>query len=124
MPCAHRQQRRGDGRGSGKFLVYRTKFQEPFSFQELSELNTCRRINNAAVNIDWSKSGEHYLLSRVQYLPSGFSSRNDKANNPQLKQGFQTHLRESENHVKRLEQVFQLLGKQCFGIMLLQRSPH
>ena len=40
----------------------------------------------------------------------------EKANNPQLKQGFQTHLRESENHVKRLEQVFQLLGKQAQGV--------
>ncbi len=29
-----------------------------------------------------------------------------KATDPQLKQGFQTHLRETENHVKRLEQVF------------------
>ena len=27
-----------------------------------------------------------------------------KSNDPQLKQGFQTHLRETENHVKRLEQ--------------------
>jgi len=40
----------------------------------------------------------------------------DKAHNQQLKQGFQTHLRESENHVKRLEQVFQLLGKQAQGV--------
>jgi ferritin-like metal-binding protein YciE len=40
----------------------------------------------------------------------------DKANNQQLKQGFQTHLRESENHVKRLEQIFQLLGKQAQGV--------
>ena len=40
----------------------------------------------------------------------------DKANDPQLKQGFQTHLRESENHVKRLDQVFQLLGKQAQGV--------
>jgi ferritin-like metal-binding protein YciE len=40
----------------------------------------------------------------------------DKANNPQLKQGFQTHPRESENHVKRLDQVFQLLGKQAQGV--------
>jgi ferritin-like metal-binding protein YciE len=37
----------------------------------------------------------------------------EKANNPQLKQGFQTHLRESENHVKRLDQVFNLLGKKA-----------
>ncbi len=40
----------------------------------------------------------------------------EKANNPQLKQGFQTHLRESENHVKRLDQVFELLGKQAQGV--------
>jgi len=40
----------------------------------------------------------------------------EKANNPQPKQGFQTHLRESENHVKRLDQVFQLLGKQAQGV--------
>jgi ferritin-like metal-binding protein YciE len=40
----------------------------------------------------------------------------DKANNAQLKQGFQTHLRESENHVKRLEQVFELIGKKTQGV--------
>jgi ferritin-like metal-binding protein YciE len=40
----------------------------------------------------------------------------DKANSPQLKQGFQTHLRESENHVKRLEQVFDLLGQKAQGV--------
>jgi ferritin-like metal-binding protein YciE len=33
----------------------------------------------------------------------------EKSTDPQLKQGFQTHLRETENHVKRLEQVFQLI---------------
>lgn len=40
----------------------------------------------------------------------------DKANSPQLKQGFQTHLRETENHVKRLDQVFSLLGKKAQGV--------
>jgi ferritin-like metal-binding protein YciE len=35
----------------------------------------------------------------------------EKAANPQLKQGFQLHLNETKNHVKRLEQVFQLEGK-------------
>jgi ferritin-like metal-binding protein YciE len=40
----------------------------------------------------------------------------EKANNPQLKQGFQTHLRESENHVKRLDQVFNQLGKKAQGV--------
>jgi ferritin-like metal-binding protein YciE len=34
-----------------------------------------------------------------------------KATDPQLKQGFQTHLAETENQIKRLEQVFQMLGK-------------
>ena len=37
----------------------------------------------------------------------------EKASNPQLKQGFQTHLRETKNHVKRLEQAFELIGKKA-----------
>jgi ferritin-like metal-binding protein YciE len=40
----------------------------------------------------------------------------EKATDPQLKQGFQTHLRETENHVKRLEQVFQMTGKKAQGV--------
>lgn len=40
----------------------------------------------------------------------------DKATDPQLKQGFQTHLRETENHVRRLEQVFQSLGMEVKGV--------
>jgi ferritin-like metal-binding protein YciE len=39
----------------------------------------------------------------------------EKATDPQLKQGFQTHLRETENHVKRLDQVFQLTGQKAKG---------
>jgi ferritin-like metal-binding protein YciE len=39
-----------------------------------------------------------------------------KANDPQLKQGFQTHLRETEMHVKRLEQVFQKLDIKAQGV--------
>jgi ferritin-like metal-binding protein YciE len=39
-----------------------------------------------------------------------------KATEPQLKQGFQTHLRESETHVKRLEQIFQKLGVKAKGV--------
>jgi ferritin-like metal-binding protein YciE len=39
-----------------------------------------------------------------------------KANDQTLKQGFQTHLRETENHVKRLDQVFELLGKKAAGV--------
>src|ERR1700683_2987464 len=40
----------------------------------------------------------------------------EKASDPQLKQGFQTPLRETENHVKRLEQVFQPTGKKAQGV--------
>jgi len=39
-----------------------------------------------------------------------------KSSDPQLKQGFQTHLRETENHVKRLEHVFQLIGEKAQGV--------
>jgi len=40
----------------------------------------------------------------------------EKANDPQLKQGFQTHLRETQNHVKRLQQVFKLAGQEPSGV--------
>jgi len=36
----------------------------------------------------------------------------EKANDPKLKQGFQTHLRETEGQVARLEKVFELHGRQ------------
>ena len=34
----------------------------------------------------------------------------DKATDPQLKQGFQTHLKETENHIGRLDRVFRMGG--------------
>jgi len=40
----------------------------------------------------------------------------EKASDPQLKQGLQSHLSETENHVKRLEQVFRLHGKDVKGV--------
>ena len=40
----------------------------------------------------------------------------EKASDPQLKQGLQSHLRETENHVKRLEQVFRLHGTEAKGV--------
>jgi ferritin-like metal-binding protein YciE len=39
----------------------------------------------------------------------------EKASNPQLKQGLQSHLGETKTHVKRLEQAFQMLGKKAQG---------
>jgi len=38
-----------------------------------------------------------------------------KATDSQLKQGFQTHLGETENQIKRLEQVFQMHGQEVKG---------
>ena len=39
-----------------------------------------------------------------------------KATDPQLKQGFQTHLTETQNQIKRLEQVFKMHGQSPKGV--------
>ena len=39
-----------------------------------------------------------------------------KATDPMLKQGFEQHLQETENHVRRLEQVFGMLGLSPKGV--------
>ena len=40
----------------------------------------------------------------------------EKATDPQLKQGFQSHLAETKNHVKRVEQVFKMHGVEVKGV--------
>lgn len=40
----------------------------------------------------------------------------EKASNPQLRQGFQTHLAETHNQIKRLEQVFRQHGVEISGV--------
>ena len=40
----------------------------------------------------------------------------EKASDPQLKQGFETHLQETQNQIKRLEQVFQMHGQEVKGV--------
>ncbi len=40
----------------------------------------------------------------------------DKASDAQLKQGLQTHLRETQGQVQRIEKVFQLHGVQAKGV--------
>lgn len=40
----------------------------------------------------------------------------DKASNQELKGGFQHHLKETEGHVQRLEQVFKMHGAQAKGV--------
>jgi ferritin-like metal-binding protein YciE len=39
-----------------------------------------------------------------------------KATDPQLKQGFETHLAETQNQIKRLEQVFKMHGHSPKGV--------
>ncbi|TWG91365.1 ferritin-like metal-binding protein YciE [Mesorhizobium sp. J18] len=40
----------------------------------------------------------------------------EKATNPQLKQGLEMHLRETEGHVKRVEQVFEMHGAEAKAV--------
>jgi len=40
----------------------------------------------------------------------------EKATDPQLKQGFQSHLAETKNHVKRVEEVFRMHGVEAGGV--------
>ena len=40
----------------------------------------------------------------------------EKASDPQLRQGFQTHLAETQGQIKRLEQVFQMHGHSPKGV--------
>jgi ferritin-like metal-binding protein YciE len=40
----------------------------------------------------------------------------EKATEPSLKQAFQTHLGETKNHVRRVEQVFKMRGVEAKGI--------
>ena len=40
----------------------------------------------------------------------------DKATDPQLKQGFLTHLEETKQHVKRLEEVFKMHGAEVKAV--------
>ena len=48
----------------------------------------------------------------VQSLPEMI----EKASDPQLKQGFHSHLGETKNHVARLEQVFKLFRQEPKGV--------
>jgi ferritin-like metal-binding protein YciE len=40
----------------------------------------------------------------------------EKATNPQLRQGFEQHLRETKGHIQRVEQVFQMHGVASKGV--------
>ena len=51
-----------------------------------------------------------------QQLVKALPKMAEKATDPQLKQGFLTHLDETKTHVKRLEQVFQMHGAQVKAV--------
>ena len=40
----------------------------------------------------------------------------DKASNPQLKQGFEKHLQETEGHVRNLDEVFRMMDLEAKGV--------
>ena len=50
-----------------------------------------------------------------QQIAKNLPTMIQKATDPQLKQGLQQHLGETQNHVKRLEQVFQMHGQSAKG---------
>lgn len=51
------------------------------------------------------------LYDAEKRLTQALPKMADKATSPQLKQAFQSHLKETEGQIKRLEQVFDLLNK-------------
>ena len=51
-----------------------------------------------------------------QQLVKALQKMAGKATDPQLKQGFLTHLDETRTHVQRLEQVFQMSGAEVKAI--------
>jgi ferritin-like metal-binding protein YciE len=61
-----------------------------------------------------------HLLQDIYYAESqivkSLPDMIEKATDPDLKQGFQKHLGETENHAKRLEQVFQMHGQPVKGV--------
>jgi len=61
------------------------------------------------------------IYDAEQQLTDALSDMANAATSPELQNAFETHLEETEEHIKRLEQVFELLdetasGKHCEGI--------
>ena len=55
------------------------------------------------------------LYSAENQLTKALPKMAKKASNPQLKKAFEVHLRETEGQVKRLQQIFDKLGKKPTG---------
>src|SRR5215212_2707077 len=55
------------------------------------------------------------LYSAEKQLTKAMPRMAKKASNPQLKRAFETHLRETEVQIQRLEKIFEKLGKKPTG---------
>ena len=55
------------------------------------------------------------LYSAENQLTKALPKMAKKAANPQLKKAFETHLKETEGQIKRLQQIFDKLGKKPTG---------
>jgi ferritin-like metal-binding protein YciE len=55
------------------------------------------------------------LYSAETQLTKALPKMAKKASNPQLRKAFETHLRETEGHVQRLQKIFDKLGKKPTG---------
>ena len=55
------------------------------------------------------------LLNAEHQLIEALPEMQKKASNPQLKKAFETHLRETEVQIQRLEKIFEKLGKKPTG---------
>jgi Mn-containing catalase len=53
------------------------------------------------------------LLHAETQLTAALPKMAQAANNPKLKEAFEKHLRQTEGHVQRLHQVFELLGEEA-----------
>ncbi|MDQ2711789.1 MAG: DUF892 family protein [Acidobacteriota bacterium] len=53
------------------------------------------------------------LLNAEGQLTKALPQMAEAAHNPKLKEGFQKHLLQTENHISRLKQAFELLGEKA-----------
>ena len=62
----------------------------------------------------------HYQLQDIYYaekqIEKNLPTMIEKATNPELKAGFEKHLKETKTHISRLEQVFQAYGQPAKGV--------
>jgi ferritin-like metal-binding protein YciE len=73
---------------------------------------------NEALDCDLGKLFEHQLKDTYfaeNAITKALPKMVDAAHSQELKQGFRKHLKQTEEHVARLEQVFKLIGRKAEG---------